>query len=352
MDRSVLELPDIEGYSVLKADFHLHTVFSDGYVWPTTRVEEAFLEGLDAIAITDHLEYRPKASYFSSNNHNQAYEIAENTAKRLGIILIRGTEITRDTSAGHFNAIFIKDANSFEKFVNKQKPSDPATIKEALDEAKKQGGFVFWNHPWDKQPGTRAIWHPVHTELLKMGLINGIEVNNRDRYYPEIFKWCNDYNLTLISNTDAHNPLFRLEEGSYRSMTIIFANERSASSIQQALINRQTVAYSQNYIYGDEKFVKLLFANAVFMKTIHTNDKSFIVELKNKAGIPYNIEVKDTDGLNISQKQFILKANGNCALILDDKNLVKGKTYRLKVEVKNAHIAPDKALMYEFNLIP
>ena len=34
-------IPDIEGYKTLKGDFHVHTVFSDASVWPTTRVQEA-----------------------------------------------------------------------------------------------------------------------------------------------------------------------------------------------------------------------------------------------------------------------------------------------------------------------
>ena len=45
-------IPDIEGYKTLKCDFHMHTIFSDGNVWPTTRVKEAVWEGMDAIAIT------------------------------------------------------------------------------------------------------------------------------------------------------------------------------------------------------------------------------------------------------------------------------------------------------------
>jgi len=55
----IIEFPDIPGYKTLKCDFHQHTVFSDGHVWPTIRVAEASEDGLDAIAITDHLEYQP-----------------------------------------------------------------------------------------------------------------------------------------------------------------------------------------------------------------------------------------------------------------------------------------------------
>ena len=49
-------LPQIDDYQLLKCDFHIHTIFSDGIVWPSLRVQEAWEEGLDAIAITDHIE--------------------------------------------------------------------------------------------------------------------------------------------------------------------------------------------------------------------------------------------------------------------------------------------------------
>ena len=52
--RTPLYLPESEGYVLLKCALHLHTVFSDGSVCPTTRVEAAFREGSDAIGLTDH----------------------------------------------------------------------------------------------------------------------------------------------------------------------------------------------------------------------------------------------------------------------------------------------------------
>ena len=53
--REELHIPDILGFQTLKCDFHMHTVFSDGLVWPTVRIDEAYREGLDAIALTDPL---------------------------------------------------------------------------------------------------------------------------------------------------------------------------------------------------------------------------------------------------------------------------------------------------------
>ena len=48
-----------EGQSIVSADLHIHTTFSDGSVWPNIRVEETLKEGLNLISITDHLEYQP-----------------------------------------------------------------------------------------------------------------------------------------------------------------------------------------------------------------------------------------------------------------------------------------------------
>ena len=37
----------------------MHSVFSDGSVWPDIRVQEAIRDGLDVIATTEHIEYQP-----------------------------------------------------------------------------------------------------------------------------------------------------------------------------------------------------------------------------------------------------------------------------------------------------
>ena len=94
--RTTINLPDVPGFVTLKCDFHIHTVFSDGNVWPTVRSEEAWREGLDAIAITDHIEYQPHKADVSTN-HNRSYEIARGTGNDLDVIVIKGSEITRKT---------------------------------------------------------------------------------------------------------------------------------------------------------------------------------------------------------------------------------------------------------------
>lgn len=110
-ERRPVRFPDIPGFVTLVCNFHLHTVFSGGTVWPRVRVEEAWREGLDAIAMTEQLEARHHRAEVSGSS-NTSFEKAAGRAQELGIILIRGDVITRSMPPGHFNAIFVKDADA------------------------------------------------------------------------------------------------------------------------------------------------------------------------------------------------------------------------------------------------
>src|ERR1700690_382405 len=90
-----ISFPDVLGYKTLVCDPHIHTVFSDGGVWPTIRVEEGIREGLDVVAITDHLEYQPHKDDIPNPNRNRGYELAKAFAADFKMIVINGSEITR-----------------------------------------------------------------------------------------------------------------------------------------------------------------------------------------------------------------------------------------------------------------
>lgn len=222
--RKEIHVPDLDGYVTLKCDFHMHTVFSHGLVWPTVRVDEAYCEGLGAIALTEHIEYRPHKKDIAAD-HNRSYEICQQQAKDMGIILIKGSEITRSMAPGHFNAIFLSDSN----------PLEQTDYKDAFKEAKKQNAFIFWNHPgWDRQQPDTTLWWPEHTELYNEGCMQGIEVANGSLYMPEAVQWCLDKNLTMIGTSDIHQPIqtdYDFAKGEHRTMTFVFAKERTAEGI-------------------------------------------------------------------------------------------------------------------------
>jgi len=153
----------------------------------------------------------------------------------------------------------------------------------------------------------------------------------------------------MMSNTDAHNPLFRLEPGAHRSMNILLAKERSQKGIREALDNKRTVVYTQNYLYGKEEHLMPIFEHAVVKKIIHQTENGFIVELKNIGGIPFQIQIADADGLKAQQTNFILAEHGNAALIFRSEKQVMGKSFKVSAKVLNCHTGPEKPMDFVFN---
>jgi len=172
--RRIIHIPDILGYKTLKCDFHMHTVFSDGVVWPTVRVDEAWEDGLDAIAITDHIENNPSKSFLGGDD-NSSFEIAAPHAKQKNIILIRGGEITRNMPPCHFNALFLSDVNKL----------DTPDYMDAFKAASEHGAYIIWHLPvWKAQRPETCKWCDIHTQLLEKGQLQGIEIFNEQEWYP------------------------------------------------------------------------------------------------------------------------------------------------------------------------
>ncbi len=309
--RKEILIPDIPGYYTLKCDFHIHTVFSDGTVWPSVRVDEAWREGLDAVAISEHLEYLPFKDDVKVN-HNRAWHLADARAERYGIIVIQGTEITRSMPPGHFNAIFITDANAM----------NPDDYRSSIEIANRQGGFVFWNHPgWrGQQPDGISKWYDEHTELFNKGQMHGIEVVNGQEYYPEAHHWCIEKNLTLIGTSDVHDPIgmeVDFAAGEHRSMTLVFARERSAQAIHEALKEKRTAVYWKNSIIGDEKFLNAIFHSSVELKNPDiklADDKDYYLQIHNQSQVPFFL-VADGENDYISAPRNITLFPGRTVLV-------------------------------------
>ncbi len=273
--RTEISIPGFDGYQTLKCDLHIHTVFSDGLVWPTVRVVEAWQEGLDAIAITDHIEYRPYKETVKGDL-NEAYRIAKQKGDEIGFIVIQGTEITRSKPIGHLNALFINDAN----------PMDVEDPLKAIDIALEQGAYIQWNHPgW---PDDKSTLYPVHEELLKAGKIHGVEVVNYMEYYPVVFDWCNTYDIAPTANTDIHDLItgdYGRAEGTMRPMTLVFAAEKTEQGIKEALMASRTAALFDGMLFGKEEYLSRLVRASLQVRAI--NEKT--AEVTNISDIPYEM---------------------------------------------------------------
>jgi hypothetical protein len=283
--RRDIHFPDLPGYQTLECDLHMHTVFSDGQVWPTVRVDEAWRQGLDAIAITDHIEYQPHKDDVPTN-HNRPYELAAGAAKAHGLLLPRAAEITRDTPPGHFNAIFVNDVA----------PLDTPDFVEAIKQANQQGAFVFWNHQgWKGEEAGR--WLDVHTTLFENGWFQGMEVCNNDSYYPSAHQWCLDKNLTMMGNSDIHEPDLRRENTfrDHRTMTLVFVKERTLDGLKEALLDRRTVVWFGGQLIGRKEWLELLFVACIeVLPSPSRSGKTVWVQIRNASDA--DVELVGTGG--------------------------------------------------------
>lgn len=107
--RQYLRIPDIGGYITLKAISTSIPTSPTDRCGPSARVNEAWNDGLDAIAMTDHIEVHKNADIIRCGL-NKPYELAKARGDMIGMIVIPGAEITRKKPLGHICTLFIQDA--------------------------------------------------------------------------------------------------------------------------------------------------------------------------------------------------------------------------------------------------
>ena len=343
IQRKEIKIPDIPGYLTLKCDFHMHTVFSDGAVWPTVRVREAWSEGLDAISITDHIEYLPHKEDIKKNLE-RPYEIALPGAEALSLILIKGAEVTRSQPTGHYNAIFLEDIN----------PLDQQDSLKALKAAVDQGAFVFWNHPgWkDTDENGLARWQPVHETIFSKGLMHGIEVVNGRDYYPNAHRWAIEKKLTMLGNTDIHQPRANdYSPNEIRPFTMVFATEKTQPSIKEALFSRRTAVYVEGNLYGERRFLEPLFEESVELLTPGITLKGKrgwgFLQLKNTSDIAFRLAADGkVDGIDFSEQATLMPdATVLLRVSVSGDSMKPGtRTVELPYRVGNLHLSPEETL--------
>lgn len=328
--------PDIPQHKTLICDFHTHTVFSDGSVWPTVRVDEAAREGLDAVALSDHIEYQPHKNDVPTN-HSRPFEIAKQGAREKNILLIKAAEITRDTPPGHYNALYLDDIDLL----------DTPEFLEVIENANQQKAFVFWNHhSWKGEQ--RGRWMDVQTTMYDKKWLHGMEVANGGSYYPKAHQWCLDKNLTMLGNSDIHAPSldYQYTAEDHRTLTLVFAAERTVESIKEALFAERTAVWHENQLIGRAEYLKPLFDRCVTVSKPHyvNRKNTAFFEVANNALIDLELKRTGKSGpaaLTLPARSTII-ARVNLS---DDRKAVK-----LSYTVSNFLIAPEKGLPVEFTL--
>ena len=316
-NRAEIFLPQVNGYNIYKADLHVHSIYSDGHQTPELRVREAWFDGLDIIAITEHLESRKREQEYLNfvkgytgwkslkaknwwvyqtppdedgilADLNTAYQSAVKTAEKFGMTLIPGIEITREpTEFGHFNILFLEDANRIYA-------PDPI---ESLRNARKQNALIMHNHPgWSCTTNAKTDFQK---KVYQEGLIDGVEVANGREFYPNIIDRCLNENLFMCANTDLHDGSADSYGafGHRRTMTLILAHDNSVESVREALEKRRTIAYCAGHLCGEESMLKSLFTASVkaTLLSVDKVDGTSLWRFTNNSSFSYRLAM---DGLD------------------------------------------------------
>ena len=324
--RKEIILPQVNGYNVYKADLHTHTIHSDGDATVAFRVNEAWYDGLDILAVTDHIEYRSrerilvnylknylaeehkKAVNWNINDQkpmtddgilvdlNFSCKEANRYAEKYGLLIIPGTEITRDgKTVGHFNALFTTDNNLI---------YDPEPVQ-AVRNAKAQNALVMHNHPgWQR---TNIDYTPAEAAMYAEGLIDGIEVMNTDEFYPGAIDRAHEKGLFISANTDIHSSTaydYRYN-GFDRLMTLVLAKEKTLEAVREALESRRTISYGYNTLCGEEQLLKDFFTASVKVTVMHRGKSSTNVAITNMTSIPYTIHPEGQNQARLNPFQTI-----------------------------------------------
>ena len=363
-DARSIDFPDAEGYVTLVADLHTHTVFSDGDVWPTIRIEEATKDGIDVISFTEHLEYQPHIEDIPHPDRNRSFE--------LGQLAVSNSDLTRQINdnlkaPGHINAVFIQDANKLYRYDASRKEEalaqfrPQATIhspaeeynaiarlwpaEQAMQEANAQSAFVFWNHPaWFAQrPDGIATLENIHKQFIADGLLHGIEVVNMHWFSEAALQIALDNNLTILGTSDVHQLIdwdYEPHHGGHRPVTLILAETNTEASVKEALFARRTVVWFNDLLIGEERNVApLLKASLTIASASYTPDTTILeVTFRNVSDATF--QLKNLSSYTFAEDDDYLVIPQHSETMIPVNVIDSLATVELEFEVLNAIVAP------------
>jgi len=321
------------------------------------RVEEAKRDGLFALAVSEHLEYQPKAADIPHADRNRSFQVASAAAvvkpdatgaNKEPLLVINGSEITKLViQPGHMNAVFITDANAMLPKAGLN-PVDAA--REQLKTANAQGGFTFWNHPyWTSQtPNGIATLDPAHADFIKRGLLHGIEVANGADMSDEAFKIALDNNLTILGTSDIHGLIDRdydLAGGGHRTATLVLAASETGDGVKAALKAGDTVAIYNDNLIGKKTNVEAVVRSTLKMEVDEALPKTTVqgVSIVNDSPVDYVLENVGAEGAYDEGHVFTVKSGSTFTLLI--KNVPDPKKLSLTFKVLNTYIAPREHLV-------
>ena len=135
-------------------------------------------------------------------------------------------------------------------------------------------------------------------------------------------------------------------------MTLVFAKERSAEAIHEALKERRTAIYHEEFIIGEEKYLKELFENALEI-TVTKAENTANITIRNKSDLTFHLKQAGHDQRlvylrNINIHPFTIAPQGTRTIEVRLNNGIKGGDVNFIVE--NFLVEPEKGMKYTIKI--
>jgi hypothetical protein len=219
--------PRSDGYYVLTADLHLHSLPGDwAALAPWDDILEARRAQLDVIALTSH-------------NHVWAGLVGHWLARKFDTpMVLVGEEIVGPGTHYHLLAVGIHSSIGWRQ-----------SAAEAIDAIHRQGGVAIAAHPM------ASLWHNYDARALQN--LDGSEVLHPLTYFSrelagEMREFYQRGNFAALGSSD-----YRGLGPAGLCRTYIFARQRTEQGVLEAIRARHTIVYDQGVYYGEQTFIDL-----------------------------------------------------------------------------------------------
>ena len=249
--------------------------------------------------------------------------------------MIAGTEITKSMPPGHSNAIFVKDVN---KIMHDN-------YMDAHLAARKQGAFIFWNHPhWigQRKDGSVKLYEEVK-DLIDKNLLHGIEVTNERTYSDQAIQVALDHNLTMLGTSDVHGFVdwdYNIPHGGHRPVTLVFSKRKNLKDLKRSLFQGRTAVWYNNLLIGKSEWIKPVLEASIKIDSAgyYSSYELGVVKIKNVSDARFVL--KNVSEYDFYQNSDLIEIDPHSTkqiAIVSGKNL---SNFDLEFEVLNAVIAP------------
>ena len=243
---------------------------------------------------------------------------------------------------GHFNAIFIKDANNFF-----DKIKEPLSFIQGINEANKQGAFVFWNHPmWEanRSDGIAKL-DPIHKEVINKKLLHGIEVVNFDTFSEEAMQIALDNELTMMGTSDVHVLIdwtFDKEKKYHRPVTFIISENITKKSIRDALFAQKTFVWHRDMLIGKEENILPIINENLNINSNGYYKKIVTIKISNSGVVPLKLKYNGNYTFHSYGSILEVPAKGELLVIVKTKEILE--EIEMPFEILNIIVAPKQNL--------